>query len=55
MNQELSIEFAQKLDYQDPLFKYRDYFHIPQFNNEDAIYFTGNSLGLQLKKHDVYL
>jgi len=55
MNHELNIDFARKLDCQDPLSKYRNDFNIPKFNNEDAIYFTGNSLGLQLKKHDIYL
>ncbi len=35
--------------------KYRDHFHIPQVNGEDAIYFCGNSLGLQPKKTKAYI
>lgn len=55
MIEELSIDVAKKLDLQDPVFKYRSDFNIPKFQNRDAVYFTGNSLGLQLKKHNVYL
>ena len=55
MSKDLSIDFSRRLDLKDPLFKYRDEFNIPKFQNEDSIYFTGNSLGLQLKKHDIYL
>ena len=39
--------FAQKLDSQDVLNKYRNEFYFPKVNNKDVIYFTGNSLGLQ--------
>ena len=42
-----NLEFAQKLDAQDELSKYRDQFIFPQHNNKNVIYFTGNSLGLQ--------
>lgn len=45
-----SLEFAQQLDAQDPLAKYRNEFHFPQHNGNDVIYFTGNSLGLQPKR-----
>lgn len=42
--------FTRELDAADPLKKYRDKFHIPKKSNgEDAIYFSGNSLGLQPK------
>jgi kynureninase len=42
--------FACELDAGDPLKKYRHKFHIPKkANGEDAIYFAGNSLGLQPK------
>lgn len=41
--------FAQQLDDADPLKSFRERFFIPQHNNKDAIYFTGNSLGLQPK------
>ncbi|MAQ31671.1 MAG: kynureninase [Flavobacteriales bacterium] len=46
---------AKVLDAQDELSVYRNNFNIPQFNKQDAIYFTGNSLGLQLKNYDTYL
>lgn len=49
MNFENSFEFARALDAQDPLRQFRDKFFIPQHNNHDAVYFTGNSLGLQPK------
>ena len=55
MNQKLTIDFARNLDLEDPISKYREDFHIPKFNKGDAVYFNGNSLGLQLKKHDFYL
>jgi len=37
------------MDLNDPLKEYRDKFHIPQINGREAIYFCGNSLGLQPK------
>ncbi|MDC1068384.1 kynureninase [Candidatus Kapabacteria bacterium] len=41
---------ALELDAQDPLKKYRDYFHFPKGKSrEKVLYFTGNSLGLQPK------
>jgi len=55
MIQELSIDCARELDLKDPIHQYRSQFHIPQFKNQDAVYFNGNSLGLQLKNHDLYL
>ena len=50
MDYAYSLEYAQKMDLQDPLRKYRDEFFIPQHEGKDSIYFTGNSLGLQPKK-----
>ncbi len=44
-----TIEFARSMDVEDPLREYRSKFHMPQFNGEDVLYFTGNSLGLQPK------
>lgn len=44
-----TLEFAQQLDAQDKLSKYRDEFIFPQHNGKNVIYFTGNSLGLQPK------
>ena len=56
MNNKLfDIDFARKLDSKDTLSCYRKEFNFPKFNKQDAIYFTGNSLGLQLKKYDFYL
>jgi kynureninase len=48
-------EFAQKLDQQDSLRKYQDEFIFPKINGESAIYFTGNSLGLQPKQAKKYV
>ena len=45
-----SLDFAEQLDANDPLAKYRRQFHIPKdTNGNDWLYFTGNSLGLQPK------
>ncbi len=45
-----TLAYANQLDAEDPLAKYRDEFHYPQVNGKDVIYFTGNSLGLQPKR-----
>lgn len=50
-----SLTFAQKLDQEDPLKGYRDQFHIPVINGKEALYFTGNSLGLQPKSTKKYI
>ncbi len=47
MNYQNNIEFAIQLDEQDPLKDFRSLFLSPQHNGKDAIYFCGNSLGLQ--------
>lgn len=47
---EASLDFAKKLDAQDPLRGIRDRFHVPQ-----GLYFVGNSLGLQPKKAREYV
>lgn len=44
-----SLAFAQKMDAEDKLGKYRGEFHFPKVKGKDVIYFTGNSLGLQPK------
>ena len=49
MNYQNSLKYAQEQDLQDPLNKYREQFFFPQVNGKDAIYYTGNSLGLQPK------
>lgn len=46
-NFENSLEFALSMDEKDPLKAFRSRFLIPQHQNEDVVYFTGNSLGLQ--------
>ena len=49
------IHSAKKMDDTDPLKNYREQFIIPQHHNQDIIYFTGNSLGLQPKTTQDYL
>ncbi|MVT07499.1 kynureninase [Chitinophaga tropicalis] len=46
---DLTREFAKEQDQLDPLKTYREQFYFPQRNGRDAIYFCGNSLGLQAK------
>lgn len=55
MNFENTLAFAQQLDEQDTLKKYRDEFHFPKVNGKQVIYFTGNSLGLQPKRTQKYI
>lgn len=47
---ENSLRFANALDRSDELRRFRNQFHIPKHNKKPAIYFIGNSLGLQPKK-----
>lgn len=47
---EFSLGHARNLDSNDPVSGCRNEFHIPKIDGQDAIYFTGNSLGLQPKK-----
>ncbi|WP_121355363.1 kynureninase [Flavisolibacter nicotianae] len=42
--------FARQLDKEDPLRQFRSQFIIPRHKDRDAIYFLGNSLGLQPKQ-----
>ncbi|MBC8883999.1 kynureninase [Flavobacterium piscinae] len=55
MNFQNTREFAQQLDAQDELFKYRNEFLFPSINGKNVIYFTGNSLGLQPKRTQAYV
>lgn len=55
MNFENNLEFARNLDANDTLRKYRNEFLFPQHEGKDAIYFCGNSLGLQPKKTKAYI
>lgn len=50
-----TLAFAQQLDAQDELKNYRNEFIFPQHNNQNVIYFTGNSLGLQPKRTKQYV
>lgn len=52
---EYSQAYAQKMDQEDPLREYRNQFYFPKVNGKDAIYFCGNSLGLQPKSVKAYL
>ncbi len=56
INYQATESFALELDFADPLKKYREQFQIPKKpNGEDAIYFSGNSLGLQPKTARDYI
>lgn len=44
-----SREYAQAMDFYDPLRKFRKKFIIPVIDGKEQIYFLGNSLGLQPK------
>lgn len=51
-----NLAFAQQLDAEDPLRKFRDEFHIPKNKKgEDQVYLCGNSLGLQPKKTNKFI
>ena len=52
---ENNLAFAQNLDKDDNLRSYREKFFFPQHNQQDVVYFTGNSLGLQPKTTQSYL
>ena len=49
MQHEFSLAYAQTLDSKDTLSNYREQFYIPYLQDKKAIYFLGNSLGLQPK------
>ncbi|MBC5774439.1 kynureninase [Pontibacter sp. KCTC 32443] len=55
MNYQNTLAFAQEQDQNDPLYHFRDKFYFPQVNGKDAIYFCGNSLGLQPKSAQMYI
>ena len=50
-----TLVFAKQLDENDELKQYRQQFYLPEHNNEDVVYFTGNSLGLQPKTTKNYI
>ncbi len=49
MSHQFTISYAKESDHNDALHIYREQFYIPLLNNKHAIYFLGNSLGLQPK------
>lgn len=52
---EYSESFAQEMDAKDTLAHFRTRFHFPKVEGKEAIYFCGNSLGLQPKSVKDYL
>ncbi|MCY7410121.1 MAG: kynureninase [Chitinophagales bacterium] len=50
-----SLSFAQSLDANDLLKKFRSQFHFPKVNGKEVIYLTGNSLGLLPKSARQYV
>lgn len=52
---ENTLQFARTLDQLDELKDFRNRFYIPQRNLKDAIYLTGNSLGLQPRNVKDYI
>ncbi len=50
-----TLDYAKFLDEQDPLSSFRKKFYIPLMHGKEAIYFTGNSLGLQPKTTQDYV
>lgn len=55
MTFENTLAFAQQLDREDTLADYREQFLHPIINDQQVLYFTGNSLGLQPKAARDYL
>jgi kynureninase len=55
MKYENTIEFAKQQDANDLLKKFREQFYFPQMDGRNAIYLTGNSLGLQPKTTQDYV
>jgi kynureninase len=52
---EHSLEFATKMDQDDPLSRFKENFFFPEIKGKPAIYFCGNSLGLQPKSAREYI
>src|SRR5690242_15623246 len=55
MRYENSLSFARRLDRLDPLKLFRNQFFIPNVKGKPALYFAGNSLGLQPKVTQKFL
>ena len=54
-NFEFSYSFAKSMDEADPLRSFRQKFIFPKVDGKEAIYFCGNSLGLQPKSTQNYI
>ncbi len=52
---ENTLSYAQQQDANDELSSFRSMFYMPEVNGKPAIYFTGNSLGLQPKTAEKFL
>ncbi|MCR9014260.1 kynureninase [Aquiflexum gelatinilyticum] len=50
-----SEDFARNMDEQDPMKGFRERFYFPKVDGKEAIYFCGNSLGLQPKTTKEYI
>ena len=55
LNYQYSESFAKEQDALDPLAHFRSRFHFPKIEGKDALYFCGNSLGLQPTSTETYL
>ena len=54
-NYRFSEDFAKEMDENDPLKGFRSRFYFPKVDGREAIYFCGNSLGLQPKTTKEYI
>lgn len=50
-----NLSFALDMDLNDPLARFRKEFLFPQHQGKNALYFTGNSLGLQPRRAKEYI
>jgi len=55
MSFEYSLQYAKSLDESNELNRFRNEFIIPRRQDKEAIYFLGNSLGLQSKRANSYI
>lgn len=52
---ERTLDYVKKQDKRDELSSFRDRFYLPKIKGKEAVYFTGNSLGLQPKSAESFL
>ncbi|MFT5778761.1 MAG: kynureninase [Crocinitomicaceae bacterium] len=50
-----TLDFAKEMDAKDPLKSFREKFRFPTYLENEMVYFTGNSLGLQPKNTAAYV